>query len=91
MFSNDNINVSLIGADPSKKDSLGFSPIIHAAQFGSVFSFHHLVSNAQVLIPRFSLHVIDILSRLILMMWIMTDTLFYVGRVTVDTKNFWSI
>lgn len=49
-FGNIAVTAALLqmGADPNKKDSLGFSPIIHAAQFGSVFSFHHLVSNAQV-------------------------------------------
>lgn len=36
------------GADVNKKDQLGFSPVIHAAQFGNVFSFHHLISNASV-------------------------------------------
>ena len=41
-------NISIPGADVNKKDSLGFSPVIHAAQLGNVFNFHHLVSNASV-------------------------------------------
>lgn len=45
----------LIGADVNKKDQLGFSPIIHAAQFGNVFSFHHFVSNATVCILKLAI------------------------------------
>lgn len=37
-----------MGANPNIKDRLGFSPVIHAAQFGSVFSFHHLITNTTV-------------------------------------------
>jgi len=40
--------VLTIGADVNKKDHLGFCALIHAAQFGSVFAFHHLVSNTKV-------------------------------------------